>query len=50
MLDIQKPRAWGAPMLIVCMLAAMLFAKLAQRYDVELAEAEATEVTGSTLR
>jgi hypothetical protein len=50
MLDIQKPRAWEAPLLIVCMLAAMFFAKLTQHYDAAMAEAEATEVTGSTSR
>jgi hypothetical protein len=40
--------AWKSPLLIVCMLSAMLFAKLAQHQGLEVAEAEAVEVTGST--
>ena len=46
----RLPSAWKAPLLIVCMLSAMLFAKLAQHQNFEVAEADPVETTGSVAR
>jgi hypothetical protein len=40
-------RGWRAPLLIVCVIAAMLFAKLAQD-DPEVTEADAVQVQAQT--
>jgi hypothetical protein len=46
----NRRATWRAPLLIAFILTAMLYAKMAQHSEVEAAEADTIEVTGSTTR